>query len=32
MNEDTKSSVTGMAQHTAGGGTTNGDWWPIRDP
>ncbi len=28
MNEDTKSSVTGMAQHTAGGGTTNRDWWP----
>jgi len=29
MNEDSKSSVTGSAhKHTAGGGTTNRDWWP----
>jgi catalase-peroxidase len=27
VNEDGKSSVTGRA-HTAGGGTTNRDWWP----
>jgi catalase-peroxidase len=29
MNEDSKHSVTGGAnEHTAGGGTTNRDWWP----
>jgi len=28
MNEESKSPVTGGAQHTAGGGTTNRDWWP----
>jgi len=29
MNEDSKVPVTGMAhKHTAGGGTTNVDWWP----
>ena len=29
MNEESKSPVTGRAnQHTAGGGTTNRDWWP----
>src|SRR5512135_522968 len=29
MNEDSKSVVTGTAhEHTAGGGTTNQDWWP----
>ncbi len=31
MNEDSKRPVTGGAhQHTAGGGTTNLDWWPNR--
>ncbi len=29
MNEESKSPVTGRAhKHTAGGGTTNRDWWP----
>ncbi len=29
MNEDNKRPVTGRAhKHTAGGGTTNRDWWP----
>ena len=29
MNEDSECPVTGRAhQHTAGGGTTNRDWWP----
>ena len=29
MNEDSKCPVTGGAhKHTAGGGTTNQDWWP----
>ncbi|MGO9611800.1 MAG: catalase/peroxidase HPI [Dissulfurispiraceae bacterium] len=29
MNEDSKNPVTGSAhKHTAGGGTTNRDWWP----
>ncbi len=29
MNEDSKGPVTGWAhKHTAGGGTTNRDWWP----
>ena len=29
MNEDSKCPVTGRAhKHTAGGGTTNRDWWP----
>ena len=29
MNEKSKGSVTGLAhKHTAGGGTTNLDWWP----
>ncbi len=29
MNEDSKRPVTGRAhKHTAGGGTTNRDWWP----
>src|SRR5512137_2229425 len=29
MNEDSKGPVTGRThQHTAGGGTTNRDWWP----
>ena len=29
MNEDNKSPATGRAhKHTAGGGTTNRDWWP----
>ena len=29
MNEDSKCPVTGRAhKHTAGGGTTNQDWWP----
>ena len=29
MNEESKSTVTGTAdKHTAGGGTTNQDWWP----
>ena len=29
MNEDNKHPVTGRAhEHTAGGGTTNRDWWP----
>jgi catalase-peroxidase len=29
MNEESKRSVTGRAhKHTAGGGTTNRDWWP----
>jgi catalase-peroxidase len=31
MNEDSKPPVTGAAhKHTAGGGTTNRDWWPNR--
>ncbi|MGO8989166.1 MAG: catalase/peroxidase HPI [bacterium] len=31
MNEESKSTVTGTAdKHTAGGGTTNQDWWPNR--
>ena len=31
MNEDSKCPITGRAhQHTAGGGTTNRDWWPNR--
>ncbi len=29
MNEDSKNTVTGRVhKHTAGGGTTNRDWWP----
>ena len=29
MNEESKGPVTGLAhKHTAGGGTTNRDWWP----
>ena len=29
MNEESKSLLTGRAhKHTAGGGTTNRDWWP----
>ncbi len=29
MNEDSKNPVTGRAhEHTAGGGTSNRDWWP----
>ena len=29
MNEDSKCPVTGRARkHTAGGGTSNREWWP----
>ena len=29
MNKDSQNSATSMAhKHTAGGGTTNQDWWP----